>query len=77
MSPDLRHAQVFVSELGRDLPRDTTMSALDRAGGFLAGYVARKMNLKYAPRLSFVPDESFANAAHLDQLINQARSRAD
>ena len=77
MSPDLRQAQVFVSELGLDAPRETTMAALDRASGYLGGFAARRMNLKYAPRLTFVVDDSFANAAKLDRLLYSSRGRTE
>ena len=31
------------------------------------------MHLKYAPRLRFVPDETFAYAARIGQLLHDAR----
>jgi ribosome-binding factor A len=68
VSPDLKHAVVFATELGRDLSGQT-LAALEHAAPRLAGRIARRMHLKYAPRLRFVADESFAEAARIHRLI--------
>lgn len=72
-SRDLRRAEVFVIELGGGL-KDETRLALQRATPFLRGEVTRRSHLKYAPELVFTLDESFAEAAHIEDLI--ARERA-
>ncbi len=69
---DLRQATVFVVELGGDL-RPEVQEALIRATPFLRGEVARQSNLKYAPNLTFRVDESFAELARIDALLNEAR----
>ena len=68
MSRDLRHAQVFVAELGRDV-QARTLESLNRLAPVLGGRLAREMNLKYAPRLRFEADLSFSHAAHIDDLL--------
>lgn len=70
MSRDLRHAQVFVAELGRDL-QARTLESLTRVAPLLGGRLAREMNLKYAPRLRFEADLSFSHSAHIDDLLRQ------
>jgi ribosome-binding factor A len=45
---------------------------LTRAGGFLRGEVGRRLRLRHAPRLEFVPDDTADKAAHLTGLINSA-----
>src|SRR4028119_270854 len=58
MSPDLRHATVFVKPLlGQD--EATVIKALRTNTAYLQSEVARRVNLKYASRLKFLPDESF------------------
>lgn len=74
LSPDLRSARVFASELGRPLS-DAAMAALQRVAGRLAGRLGREMNLKYAPRLQFVPDELFDHAARLERVLMDERGR--
>jgi len=68
MSRDLRHAEVFVAELGHDV-QPATLDALAKVAPALAGRLAREMNLKYAPKLRFAPDTSFSHAARIESLI--------
>jgi ribosome-binding factor A len=76
MSRDLKHAVVFATELGRELGPET-LSALEKAAPRLAGRLARRMHLKYAPRLRFVPDETFGEAARMQELINRSLAELD
>jgi ribosome-binding factor A len=71
MSPDLRSAVVYTTELGAKLRPETT-AALDHAASWLSGKVARAINLKYAPRIRFVADELFDEAARMERLLSEA-----
>ena len=73
ISPDLRHAVVFVTELGGEV-RPERLEALQHAAPQLRGEVTRRMRLKYAPELTFRPDRSFAEAARIDALLARERS---
>ncbi|HEX6113023.1 MAG TPA: 30S ribosome-binding factor RbfA [Geminicoccaceae bacterium] len=73
VSADLRHAVVFVTELGGEL-RSERLEALERAAPQLRGEVTRRMRLKYAPDLTFRPDRSFAEAARIEALLAEERA---
>ena len=73
VSADLRHAVVFVTELGGEL-RSERLEALKRAAPQLRGEVTRRMRLKYAPDLTFRPDRSFAEAARIEALLAEERA---
>ena len=73
---DLKSATAFVVELGGEL-RPEVQDALTRAAPYLGGRLARALRLKYAPRLRFVPDTSFAEAARIDSLLAAARRGGD
>lgn len=75
VSRDLKHAMVFVTELGGEL-RPELLAALDRAAPFLRGELARQIHLKYAPELRFRRDASFAEANRIDTILNAARGAA-
>ena len=68
MSPDLKHATVFVRPL---LARDEAdvLKALRTNTAYLQGEVAKRVNLKYAARLKFLADESFDEGARIDALL--------
>ena len=73
ISADLRHAVVFVTELGGEV-RPERLEALQRAAPQLRGEVTRRMRLKYAPDLTFRPDRSFAEAARIEALLAEERT---
>lgn len=68
MSPDLRHATVFVKPLlGRD--EEAVLKALRTNTAYLQREVASRMRMKYAARLKFLADESFDEGSHIDALL--------
>ncbi|MBX9796745.1 30S ribosome-binding factor RbfA [Sphingomonas sp.] len=68
LSPDLKHATVFVKPLlGRD--EEAVLKALRTNTAYLQSEVARRVNLKYAARLKFLLDESFDEGGRIDQLL--------
>jgi len=71
---DLKSALVFASELGGSLTPER-LEALEHAAAFLGSRVAKRMNLKYSPRLRFVADEMYDEAARLDRLMHEERER--
>jgi ribosome-binding factor A len=73
VSADLRHAVVFVTELGGELQAER-LQALERAAPQLRGAAARRLRLKYAPDLTFCPDRSFAEAARIEALLAEERA---
>jgi ribosome-binding factor A len=70
MSPDLRHATVFVKPLlGRD--EEAVLKALRQNTAYLQREVARRVKMKYAARLKFLADESFEEGSHIDALLRR------
>lgn len=76
MSPDLRHAAVFVKPLlGAD--EDVVLKALRTHTAFFQKTVAGKLKLKYAAKIRFLPDESFDEASRIDLLLSDPRVARD
>jgi ribosome-binding factor A len=76
MSPDLRHAMVFVRPL-LGAAMDDVLKAMRANTAFFQREVARKLRLKYAAKLKFVADESFDEASRIDQLLDDPRVKRD
>lgn len=70
MSPDLRQATCYVMPLGGK-DADKVLAALNQKGPWLSGQVARRVRLKFSPRLQFRIDGSFDNADHIGQLLRR------
>jgi ribosome-binding factor A len=76
MSPDLRHATVFVKPLlGAD--EAAVIKALRTNTAYLQSQVARRVNTKYAAKLKFLPDESFDEGSRIDQLLRDPKVARD
>lgn len=70
MSPDLRRAECFILPLG-GVGSDETIAALNRAASWLSGQVARRVRLKFAPKLRFHIDDSFDQASRIGTLLSR------
>ena len=76
MSPDLRHATVFVKPLlGQD--EEAVLKAMRQNTAYLQREVARRISLKYAAKLKFVADESFDEGTHIDLLLRSEKIAQD
>ena len=76
MSPDLRHATVFVKPLlGAD--EREVLAALKKHVRYLKGEVARRVNTKYAADLKFIADESFDEGSHIDRILRSNKVAQD
>ena len=76
MSPDLRHASVYVKPLlGAD--EEAVLKALRTNTAFFQREVAQRLKLKYAARIKFLPDESFDEASRIDALLSDPRVARD
>ena len=76
MSPDLRHALVFVKPLlGQD--EEVVLKALRTNTAFFQREVATRVSLKYAAKLKFRSDESFDEGGKIDTLLRGAHDAQD
>lgn len=76
-SPDLRHAQVFVSVLGDEPARAAALEGLTSAHGVLQREVARQLRMKRTPALTFHLDETAERAARLERLIVETETQEE
>lgn len=76
MSPDLRHATVFIKPLlGKD--EAAVLKALRTNTAYLQREVASRIVLKYAAKLKFLADDSFDEGTHIDKLLRQPKVAQD
>jgi ribosome-binding factor A len=68
LSPDLRNATVYVMRFGGG-DGSAIPALLARHQRFLRGELAKRVDLKYMPNLTFLIDETFDEAARIDALL--------
>ena len=71
LSPDLKHAKVFVSTLGSTINKEDMLEGFNNASGFLRRELAAHLRLRYTPELSFHYDDSIERGARLLKLIRE------
>jgi ribosome-binding factor A len=69
-SPDLRSARVYVSVLGGEEQRESTLAGLRSSHGVLQAKIAREMRMKRTPTLSFHYDESVERGDRVSRLLD-------
>jgi ribosome-binding factor A len=76
MTPDLRLANIYVMPLGgKDLA--PVLEALERNRKYIRGEVAHAVNLKFAPEIRFLPDETFDEARRIDEILRSPKVAQD
>jgi len=75
MGPDLKDITVYLSILGDDAVKRSTLEGLRAAATWLQREVARNIKLRHTPHLRFVFDESVERGDRIDRLLREARAR--
>ena len=75
VSPDLRHARVYVSVLGSDSEKQATFDGLDSVASFLRSRVAKQLRLRLAPEIQFKEDDTIARAARIESLLADVKKK--
>jgi ribosome-binding factor A len=76
MSPDLRHATVFIKPL-LGANEEAVLKALRTNTAFFQKEVASRIQMKYAAKLKFLADDSFDEASHIEKLLAQPKVKQD
>jgi ribosome-binding factor A len=71
VSPDLRHARVFVSTLGEEEVATKALGALKRARKLIQERLGEHVELRFTPRLTFIADHTAARAQRIESLLHR------
>lgn len=66
---DLSFAKVYISVLGADSAE--VLAGLKSASGFLRTELAHKVQLRHAPELIFIADDSIQHGAHINEVLSK------
>src|SRR6187551_3400902 len=75
VTPDLRHAAVYISVLGTDEEREETLKALRSASGFIRHHLKPRLRMRQIPELEFRDDRSMEHAQHISETLRELRER--
>lgn len=70
VAPDLKHAKVYISVLGDEEKKQSTYEGLRSAAPYLRTLLAKSVNLRNTPELTFVMDQSIEYGVNMSKLID-------
>lgn len=73
LSPDLRHAVVYVTVMEPAEQHEASLDALNRAVPFLRRALAQRAGLRFTPELRFRYDQAFESGQRLESLLQGLR----
>ena len=73
VATDLKTCKVAISVLGDEKEKEDTMAGLKSSAGFIRRMLARNLNLRNTPELTFRLDESMEYAVKMSKMISDVR----
>ncbi len=71
VAPDLKTCKVYVSVMGTDEDKENTMAGLNSAKGMIRSLLAKRINMRNTPELTFILDESVEKGLEMMKLIDE------
>ncbi len=77
MTPDLRHAKIYVSQMGSESEKKESLETLNHASGWIRHELGQRIRMKFLPDLVFLADTSQDYGEHIDRLIDEIREHEE
>lgn len=71
VAPDLKTCKAYISVLGDDKATENTLAGLKSASGYIRKELARQINLRNTPEITFVMDQSIAYGVNMSKKIDE------
>ena len=76
VTPDLRHAKIFVSVLGTDAEIAESLKALNHASGYVRSQLGAVLRIRRVPDLHFVHDDTVRTATRIEEILSEEVEKA-
>ena len=70
VAPDLKTCKAFISVLGNEEAQENTMAGLKSAVGYVRRQLAKELNLRNTPEITFVLDQSIEYGVNMSKMID-------
>ena len=71
VAPDLKTCKAYISVLGDAEAQKSTLAGLNSAMGYIRKELARSVNLRNTPAITFVMDQSIEYGVNRSRIINE------
>lgn len=70
VAPDLKTCKAYISVLGDEKAKEDTVAGLKSAEGYIRRELARNLNLRNTPEISFILDQSIEYGVNMSKKIS-------
>ena len=71
VAPDLKTCKAWISVLGDAKAQEDTLAGLKSAEGYIRSQLAKTINLRNTPQITFIMDQSIAYGVNMSKLIDE------
>lgn len=75
VSPDLKTCKAWISVLGDEEAQKSTLAGLKSAEGFIKNKIAKTINLRNTPEITFIMDQSIAYGVSMSKMIDDVTKK--
>lgn len=77
VSPDLKTCKAWISVLGEGEELKSTLEGLRSASGYIKNQLAKEINLRNTPEITFIMDQSIAYGVSMSKLIDEVNKEGE
>lgn len=77
VAPDLKTCKAYISVLGGEDARKSTLAGLRSAEGYIRSQLAKRINLRNTPSITFIMDSSIEYGVNMSKLIDDVNRKED
>ncbi|MBO4213540.1 MAG: 30S ribosome-binding factor RbfA [Lachnospiraceae bacterium] len=74
VAPDLKTCKAYISVLGDEESQKSTLEGLNSARGYIKNQLAKRINLRNTPEITFIIDQSIEYGVRMSHLIDEVNS---
>ena len=71
VAPDLKSCKAYISVLGDEKAQEDTIKGLQSAEGYIRRELARTVNMRNTPQITFIVDQSIEYGVNMSKKINE------
>ena len=77
VTPDLKYCKAYISVLGDEEAQKETIQGLKSAEGYIRTQLAKTVNLRNTPQITFVLDQSIEYGVNMSKFIDDVNRKED
>lgn len=75
VAPDLKTCKAYISVLGDEQSQKDTLAGLRSAEGYIRRTLAKNVNLRNTPKITFIIDQSIEYGVNMSHFIDQVNEK--